>query len=269
MHHMSRRQGLRSFSASRRRTVSRDSSPCSVSVTISPASNCSVQRASPAGGLEQAVATSSASSLPLSLRSAPGRGSSLSAASRLPSTKRRLVRYTVEPLTPIVRAISSSPTPASAASRTCARLSLRAACLPPLSSLSSSPRSSWLSSTRYRTFIPISSRGRPDESNDESEIRHRATDRPASLHSKARPVPGLHLRLQAYVRSGPSRSRHATTLPRHPAFRPPDGPWARTRWPDPPTAGRRQKHRRPRSTSGSAYPRVAPDQPVKFSVTSY
>ena len=65
---------------------------CSVSLTISPASSSRVQRARPAGGLEQAVATSRASSLPVSLRAAPGRGSSLSAASRLPSTKRRLVR---------------------------------------------------------------------------------------------------------------------------------------------------------------------------------
>ena len=124
---MSLRQGLRSFSAKRRRTVSRDRLSCSVSLTISPASSSSVQRARPAGGLEQAVATSSASSLPVSLRSAPGRGSSLSARSRLPSTKRRLVRYTVEPPTPTLAAISSSLTPASAASRICARLSLRAA----------------------------------------------------------------------------------------------------------------------------------------------
>ena len=57
----------------------------------------------------QAVATNKASSLPVSLRSAPGRGSSLSARSRLPSTKRRLVRYTVEPPTPTLLAISSSP----------------------------------------------------------------------------------------------------------------------------------------------------------------
>ena len=58
----------------------------------SPANSSSVQRARPCGGLEQAVATSRASSLPESLRLAPGRGSSLSAASRLPSTKRCLVR---------------------------------------------------------------------------------------------------------------------------------------------------------------------------------
>jgi non-homologous end joining protein Ku len=45
-----------------------------------------------AGGLEQTVATSNAVSLPDSLRTAPGRASSLRASSRLPSTKRRLVR---------------------------------------------------------------------------------------------------------------------------------------------------------------------------------
>src|ERR1700704_2846362 len=214
MHHMSRRHGLRSFSARRRRTVSRDRPACSVSLTISPASSSRVQRARPVGGLVQAVATSRASSLPLSLRAAPGRGSSLSAPSRLPSTKRRLVRYTVDPPTPIVLAISSSQAPASAASRICARLSLRAACLPPLSSAPSWACSSWLSSTRYRTFILISSRGRPDESSDESEIRHRAPYRPASLHSKARPVSGLHLRLCPHVPPRSGRSRHATAFPR-------------------------------------------------------
>src|SRR6202047_803710 len=143
MHHMSLRQGLRSFSASRRRTVSCDRLLCSVSLTIAPASNSRVQRARPFGGLAQAVATSKASSLPVSLRSAPGRGSSLSARSRLPSTKRRLVRYTVDPPTPTLAAISSSLTPASAASRICARLSFRAGCLPPLGSAPSSLRSYW------------------------------------------------------------------------------------------------------------------------------
>ena len=202
---MSLRQGLRSFSARRRRTVSRDRPACSVSLTISPVSSSSVQRARPAGGLEQAVATNSASSLPVSLRAAPARGSSLSAASRLPSTKRRLVRDTVEPPTPTLRTISSSPTPTSAASRICARFNFRAPCLPPLSSAPSSPRSAWLSSTRYRTFILISSRGRPDESSDESEIRPRAPHRPASLHRKARPVSGLHLRICAHVPPGPGR----------------------------------------------------------------
>jgi hypothetical protein len=73
-------------------TVSREMSSCWVSLTSSSAKSSRVQRARPSGGFEQAVATSRASSLPESLRAAPGRGSSRNAASRLPSTKRRLVR---------------------------------------------------------------------------------------------------------------------------------------------------------------------------------
>ncbi len=83
------------------------------------------RRARPCGGLVQAVATRIASSLPDSLRAAPGRGSSLRAASRLPATKRRLVRCTVELPTETL-AIASSPTPQSAAGRIRARLILRA-----------------------------------------------------------------------------------------------------------------------------------------------
>src|SRR5262245_45611818 len=79
MHHMSLRHGFRSFSAKRRRTVSRERLTCSVRLTIASANSSSVQRARPCGGLEQAVATSRASSLPESLRPAPGRGCSLSA----------------------------------------------------------------------------------------------------------------------------------------------------------------------------------------------
>src|SRR5215203_3906392 len=58
MHHMSLRQGLRWF---RRRTVSCDRLSWSVSLTISPANSSNVQRARPAGGLAQAVATRRAS----------------------------------------------------------------------------------------------------------------------------------------------------------------------------------------------------------------
>jgi hypothetical protein len=87
MHHMSWRHGLSSFSAKRRRTVSGEMLPCTVSRTSSSANSSKVQRARPAGGREQAVSTSRASSLPDSFRRAPGRGSSLSAASRLPEHK--------------------------------------------------------------------------------------------------------------------------------------------------------------------------------------
>ena len=79
---MSFRQGFRSFSAKRRRTVSRETLWRVVSRASSPAKSSKVQRERPAGGLEQAVATSKASSLPVSLRRAPGRGSSFSAAAQ-------------------------------------------------------------------------------------------------------------------------------------------------------------------------------------------
>lgn len=52
---------------------------------------------------------------------APGRGSSLIACSILLSTKRPLVRDTVEPLTPTLAAISSSRGAASAVRRTWTR----------------------------------------------------------------------------------------------------------------------------------------------------
>ena len=69
---MSLRQGFKSFSAKRRRTVSRETLWGVVSRASSPAKSSKVQRERPAGGLEQAVATSKASSLPVSLRRAPG-----------------------------------------------------------------------------------------------------------------------------------------------------------------------------------------------------
>src|SRR5450759_3606347 len=53
MHHISLRQGLRPFSASRRRTVSPDRLSCPVSLTMASASSSSVQRARPLGGLAQ------------------------------------------------------------------------------------------------------------------------------------------------------------------------------------------------------------------------
>ena len=126
-----RRDGLRSASAKRRRTVSRDRLSCAVSLTISPASRCSAwgaarRRVCAGGRYQQGFLLAG------QLAFGAGARSSLRARSRLPSTNRRLVRYTVEPPTPTLAAISSSPTPASAASRICARLSLRAACRPPL-----------------------------------------------------------------------------------------------------------------------------------------
>ena len=50
----------------------------------------------------------------------------------------------------------------------------------------------------------------------------------------------------------PGRSRHATPLPRHPAFGPPDGAHPRARRPDPATAGRRTQHQSPARSPAAA-----------------
>src|SRR3981189_2692245 len=208
MHHISLRHGLRPFSASRRAPVSCDSLSCSVSLPIAPAKSSSVQRARPSGGLTQAVATNSASSLPVSLRSAPGRGSSLSARSRLPSTKRRLVRYTVEP----------------AHRHRAGNLFIAAAGIgrqQDLGALGFAGGSFALAQHRgeltafgLAQFDPITYIhsdllvGGPDESTNESKIRRRAQPQHSRLHRKARPVPGLHLHLYAHVPTPARRDRH-------------------------------------------------------------
>src|SRR6266581_557508 len=269
MHHMSLRQGLRPFSARRRRTVSCDRLLCSVSLTIAPASSFSVQRARPFGGLAQAVATSRASSLPVSLRSAPGRGSSLSARSRLPSTKRRLVRYTVEAPTATARAISSSLRPASAASKIWARLSLRGG------SFALAQHRGELTAFGLAQFDPITYIhsdllvGGPDESTNESKIRRRAQPQHSRLHRKARPVPGLHLHLYAHVPTPARRDRHAAPLSSQPACGPPDDRDPRTKWPHSPSTRRRQKHPNPRCSGRPAHPKLAQNQPVRTTVTRY
>jgi len=68
--------------------------------------------------------------------------------SGMPPHFRLTAPQAIEPPTPTLVAMSSSLAPVSAASKICARLSLRAACLPPLRSAVRSARSVWLSSTR-------------------------------------------------------------------------------------------------------------------------
>ena len=106
-------QGFNSFSARRRRTASRDKSPCSVNLTISPATESNVHRARPQASLNRLWPP--AAPLPaVSLRAVAGRASPASASTRLPTTKRPLVRYKVDSLTRTLATKASSPTPASA-----------------------------------------------------------------------------------------------------------------------------------------------------------
>jgi len=92
MHHIFSCHGLSLFSPSRRRTVSSERDVWSVIETKASARSCRVQRARPSGGFEHAVATSRASSLPVSFPLPPGRGSSSSTTSNGCSTKRFLAR---------------------------------------------------------------------------------------------------------------------------------------------------------------------------------
>ena len=213
-------------------------------MTIASASSSSVQRARPAGGLEQAVATSRASSLPVSLRSAPGRGSSLSARSRLPSTKRRLVRYTVEPPTPTLSGDILIAHP-----RVRGQQDLRPLELPRRGSCprSEAPKFIALVLGQHDTIAYIHRSllvGGPVELTDESNVWQARTQ----LHTQARPVSGLHRRLHARQSQTARRMGDAATLRRDAAIRPPDDSRPGTsRLHSPPTRSTAQ-HRGPRPT---------------------
>jgi hypothetical protein len=108
-----------------------------------------VQRARPFGGLAQAVATSKASSLPVSLCSAPG--------TRLFAQRPLPIAFHEASLGPVHGRAAHADAlcdllvagPGIGGQKNCARLSFRDACLPPLSSDLSSARSIWLSSRNF------------------------------------------------------------------------------------------------------------------------
>ena len=111
--------------------------------------------------------------------------------------------------------------------------------------------------------------GGPDESTNESKIRRRSQLQRSQLHRKARPVSGLHLHLFAHVPTPARRDRHAAPLSGQPALGPPDDRDARTKWPHPPSTRRRPKHPNPRGSGRPAHPKLAWNQPVRTTVTSY
>ena len=153
---------------------------------MASASSSSVQRARPSGGFAQAVATSKASSLPVSLRSAPGRGSSLSARSRLPSTKRRLVRYTVEPPTASVRGDLVIAAAGIGRQQYLGSLELAGG------SLAFAQHRGEFTAFGLAQFDPITYIhlgllvGEPDESTNESKIRRRSQPQRSKLHAKSK-----------------------------------------------------------------------------------
>src|SRR6266404_1496082 len=162
----------------------------------------------------------------------------------------------VEPLTPRVVAIWSSPEPASAAKRICARLSLRAACRPPLKSAVSSSCSDWLRSTRYRTFIRASWRSKPEMNLQMNQIF--GENAPASQR-RFTTTQGQYLAfIYAYTRVL-GRPPAEADMQRHfgvsPALRPPNGAHSRASRADPPAARGRSQHRSTRC-SRTSYRRI-------------
>src|SRR3984957_11265842 len=235
-------KGLRLFSASRRRTVSCDRLLCSVSLTIAPASSSSVQRARPLGGLAQAVATNKASSLPVSLRSAPGRGSSLSARSRLPSTKR---------LGPVHGRAAHADAPCNlfvAGPGIGGQQNLRS--LEParrmLAAAEQRPQCGALDLAEvdpiaYIHGVPPSSRR---ASTTESDGRRESFDK--NLHAQAGAVSGLYPPLYAVAPQTSGRNRHPGIFSRQPAFGSPDGADAGTSRPHHKATKDASQHRGPR-----------------------
>src|SRR5262249_2914754 len=138
-----------------RRIVSSEIVSTKPTSTTRSASNCSVQRWRPSGRVLQANAMTNASSLPCNFGLPPGRGRSVSAHSIPPSTKRLRVRSTV--LTPMCKAlaIAASVYPSAASSNSWARRSLRATTSPFFPSACNCPRSSSVSSTRYRFAMAL------------------------------------------------------------------------------------------------------------------
>src|SRR5262249_42492137 len=108
---------LKNVFLSVRRTVSSEMVSTTSNATSSSASSCIVQRACPSGAALQAVAIRRASCLASSARLPPGRGRSVSAPSRLPSTKRWRVRSTVVRWICSAVAIAWSVAPSSACKR--------------------------------------------------------------------------------------------------------------------------------------------------------
>ncbi len=236
---------------------------------MASASSSSVQRARPSGGFAQAVATSKASSSPVSLRCTPG--------TRVLTQRPFKIAFHEAPLGPVH---GGTTYPHGAGNLFIAAAGIgRQQYLSPLE-LAGGPfafaqHRGEFTAFGLAQFDPITYIhlgllvGEPDESTNESKIRRRSQPRRARLHRNPRPVSGLHLRLFPHVPTLSGRSRYAAPLPRQPAFGSSDGADPRTSRPNPAPARRRPQHRTPRCSGRFAHPKLIENQPVKTSVPRY
>src|ERR1700688_3220717 len=236
MHHMSLRQGLRSVSARRRRTVSCDRLLCSVSLTIAPASSSSVQRARPLGGLAQAVATSKASSLPVSLRSAPGPLQIAFHEASLGSVHGRAA-HADAPCNLLVAGPGIGGQQNLRSLELARRMLAAAEQRPQCGALDLAE----VDPIAYIHGVPPSSRR---ASTTESDGRRESFDK--NLHAQAGAVSGLYPPLYAVAPQTSGRNRHPGIFPRQPAFGSPDGADAGTSRPHHKATKDASQHRGPR-----------------------
>lgn len=183
--------------------------------------------------------------MPVSLRSAPGRGSSLSA---VPDCLPRGAAW--------CDARRSCPPPRRGQSpRRCCRR-------PPPAIFGRAAAGGSLAFTQHRGELAAFDLAQFDM----IKYIHLGLLSEPQVHRKARPVSGLHLRLFAHVPTTACRGRHATPLPRQPTLGSSDGPHHRASWLYPTPTRRRPKHRATCCPGKSAHPKMTENQPVKTSV---
>src|SRR3954447_11340437 len=195
-----------------------------------------VQRARPSGGREHAVATRSASSWPVSLRAAPGRGSSDKASSRLPSTKRRLVP--VDGRSADAQALGDGVVRHSGigSEQDLGALEL-AGCMP-----AAAQQGLELTALGFVQLDPVAYVHRASPLR-EAQMNRSCGDVRENLYRAAGSVPGLYRRLHPRPRPAPGRERYAAPLRGQPAVRAPDGAYAGAPRARPPPARRGAQHR--------------------------
>src|SRR5260370_21158913 len=152
--------------------------------------------------------------------------------------------------------MSSSLAPASAASKICARLSLRRV-------LASSQKRSEFGALGLAEFDPIayihlcllprSRHGRTTESDGGREPRCK------KFHAQAGPISGVYPPLHTPAPPAASRNRYAGIFSRQPTFGSPDAAHARTGRIHPTTAARRSQHRNARSSEIPATATLTPN----------
>src|SRR3954447_24189193 len=235
-HHIFSRQGLSSFSARRRRTVSRETLSCSVRRTISPASSSMVQRARPSGGREHAVATRSASLMAGKLAGSSGTG--LLGQGLVEIAFHEAALGPVDGRSADAQALGDGIVRHSGigSEQDLGALEL-AGCMP-----AAAQQGLELTALGFVQLDPVAYVHRASPLR-EAQMNRSCGDVRENLYRAAGSVPGLYRRLHPRPRPAPGRERYAAPLRGQPAVCAPDGAYAGAPRARPPPARRGAQHR--------------------------